>query len=378
MIKFHDILDTNKVADQIADGYISVRHHTKGDLRIYNYTHKCQYDWKWTPETIACRGLIVDTGNNVVARPWPKFFTVSQYQDLRNNVHHLYGVKYKEMYEGPGHVTEKMDGCMGILYWVGGEPAIATRGSFTSHQAELATQIFRERYSQAWLANVGFDINRTYIFECILPEYRIVVDYHGLRDIVLIGCVNNNTGEDESIDWIRPLVGMPPVVEEHKCFARFEDVLASEERDNAEGYVVYFKDTGIRAKVKHQDYLDLHRIMTGCTKRTIWEYMRAGLPLDDLIARVPDEMYDWIIRTRDDLQNTFNVIKEAAVFTAEEFMNRGMSRKEQAVEIQKFKNPGLIWAVIDGKIDQMNDKIWRMIKPEAETPWTNSLEGETK
>jgi RNA ligase len=178
-MKLEELLDIEALMNHIDAGYVSVRHHSKGDLRIYNYTHKCQYDWVWTRTTITCRGLIVNTANEVVARPWQKFFTVEQYKDMRNDVHHLFGVKYKEMYEGPGQVTEKMDGCMGILYWVDGRPAIATRGSFTSHQAELATEIFRKKYEQKWCEHVGPDRNRTYIFECILPEYRIVVDYHG-------------------------------------------------------------------------------------------------------------------------------------------------------------------------------------------------------
>ena len=380
MVKLHEIIDVDKLSQQVRDGMISCRMHPNGDLRIYNYTRKCQYDWNWTPETITCRGLIVDSGNDVVARPWRKFFSADQYKGMRNGIHHLYGARYKDLYKGDFSVTEKMDGCMGILYWVDGEPAISTRGSFTSPQAELATEIFRERYADTWRDLVDFNGDNmhivhpyTFIFECILPQYRIVVDYEGMNDVVLLGAVDNNHGWDIAVDTAayRARNDLPPLRESYS-FDSLDEVFATQ-RENHEGFVIKFHDTGMRVKVKHEEYMKLHRIMTGCTKRTIWDLLRQDEDIRDLIVRVPDEFFDWVIVTAEDLGRQFDQIKEDAMFNADMVMKQGLTRKDQAEQIQFFENQGLIWNVIDGKIDtsQATDSIWRMIRPEAETPWSS-------
>jgi hypothetical protein len=186
----------------------------------------------------------------------------------------------------------------------------------------------------------------------------------------VLGCILNETGEDEDISWLE---GVVPMREEHKHFATFEDVL-KDQRENAEGYVVHFKDNGIRVKVKHDEYKELHRIMTGCTKRTIWERLRNGDGLQDLIDKVPDEMYKWIDDTARELEFQFNTIREEVSFAAEMLIQEGISRKEQALRIKDHPHKGWIFSAIDGNIDRadVKDAIWRSIRPEAETPWSPS------
>ncbi len=53
-------LDVDAILEQIDAGYIRMNPHPTADLRILNYTQHAQYDWHWTPETMQCRGLIVD------------------------------------------------------------------------------------------------------------------------------------------------------------------------------------------------------------------------------------------------------------------------------------------------------------------------------
>jgi len=76
----------------------------------------------------------------------------------------------------PFEVYEKLDGSLGILYWVDDEPRVATRGSFTGVQAQRGTAILRARYG-----HVAFRTDVTYLFEILFPENRIVVDYGGGR-----------------------------------------------------------------------------------------------------------------------------------------------------------------------------------------------------
>ena len=111
-------IDLAKLQPFVDEGYISVRPHPTEDLLIYNYTPKTQLQNKWTEETMMCRGLIVKTDGTVVARPFKKFMNIEQYEG--------------EIPLEPFTVTEKVDGSLGILFFVGERPSIATRGSFTS------------------------------------------------------------------------------------------------------------------------------------------------------------------------------------------------------------------------------------------------------
>ena len=54
--------------------------------------------------------------------------------------------------------TEKIDGSLGILYWVGDEAKIATRGSFTSRQAE---KVDRDTVKKIFGVELGQEI---YVF----------------------------------------------------------------------------------------------------------------------------------------------------------------------------------------------------------------------
>ena len=148
MIQPTTTLDIEAVQREISAGYINEQRHDVAPYRILNYSQRAQFDWHWTNETMQCRGLVVDDTWNVVARPFPKFFSVEQ----------LNGVVPVEPFEA----YEKMDGSLGVLYRVDGKPYIATRGSFTSEQAQRATAIYRSKYG-----HVELDDSVTYLFEII-------------------------------------------------------------------------------------------------------------------------------------------------------------------------------------------------------------------
>src|SRR5579885_481968 len=172
-------VDVGSLWELVENGYLTGRSHPSADLIIWNYTAKAQYEKHWTEETMMCRGLITTSAGEIVARPFPKFFNYEEYE----------GQIPKE----PFTVTEKMDGSLGILYFVDGKPAIATRGSFTSEQAIRATAILRERYE-----HFPFSPHYTYLFEIIYPGNRIVVDYGKMDDLVLLATIYTKTGAEHS------------------------------------------------------------------------------------------------------------------------------------------------------------------------------------
>jgi hypothetical protein len=134
MTLLHDVLDPAELADAIGNGLVRLQRHPTLPFVIYNYTEACQYSAAWTPVTLACRGLVVDAGGRIAARPMAKFFNHSE--------------SHAPVLE-PGakvSVTDKMDGSLGVIYHDGSGWAVATRGSFASDQAQHATGVLRGRY----------------------------------------------------------------------------------------------------------------------------------------------------------------------------------------------------------------------------------------
>lgn len=60
----------------INEKLVSVQKHPEAELFIYNYTPRVQYEKLWNPITLLTRGLILDSENNIVSRPFGKFFNL--------------------------------------------------------------------------------------------------------------------------------------------------------------------------------------------------------------------------------------------------------------------------------------------------------------
>lgn len=269
-------------------GYLTMRPHPDAGLVIWNYTAKCQYEHYWTPETLMCRGLITTPAGEIVARPFPKFFNLDEYQ----------GDLPLESFT----VTAKMDGSLGILYWMpDGEPRIATRGSFTSDQALRATQILQTRYSDL-VPNLQYTAQFTYLFEIIYPENRIVVDYGEMEDIVLLAMINIRTGEEFDVRHLPPTWPIPVVTH----YDGIKDIaqLRAIQEENEEGFVIRFQ-SGLRLKLKFAEYVRLHALLTQCTARQIWQYLKDEQSLSTLLDRVPDEFNAWVRKISKDLSGQY-------------------------------------------------------------------------
>jgi RNA ligase len=320
--------------------FVSVQKHPRADLFIYNYTAKAQYDRVWNDITLQSRGLILDADLNIVARPFKKFFNIEEHPA-------------EEIPGGEFEVYEKMDGSLGILYWQNDEPHIATRGSFISAQAVQANEILHNKYRNAF---DKLNRNATYLFEIIYPGNKIVVDYGDKADLILLAVIDNDTGEDLPI----PDIGFPVV----KSYSGLNDLAAlkSLEEENKEGFVVKF-NTGFRVKVKFSEYLRLHRIITGVSNLVIWEHLAEGRPFDGLLDKVPDEFYEWVKKTSDDLLAQYNTILTESKNSFKQFDER----KEAALYFQTQKYPAILFAMLDGK--PFDKIIWKLIRPQYAKPF---------
>lgn len=267
------------------DGLIKVRDHETLPYSIYNYTDRALYTpgaWD-NPAVRVCRGLVVHKQRlTVVARPWAKFFNHGQKEAAVIAMHE------------PVTVLDKLDGSLGIGYLDDlGQPRIATRGSFHSDQAEWATSwMGANKYLSS---DPGGWYGFTPLFEIIYPENRIVCDYGDRQELVLLGGVEIETGRAYTPHEAGVRIGWEGAEAETFPASTLGEALALPPRPGKEGVVV-MSDMQPQAlvKIKQEDYVALHRIVTGLSERSVWERMMAGDMLEDILDGIPDELHKWV------------------------------------------------------------------------------------
>jgi RNA ligase len=345
-VKIHisDLFANADLAAAITDGYVREQQHPQLPLKIYNYTERAQYEQVWTDVTRRCRGLIVAASGNVVARPFEKFFN---YGDPLAGVLDL---------SAKSEVTDKLDGSLGVLYPARTGHAIATRGSFTSDQAIHGTEVLRARY-QAFEPPDGM----TVLFEIVYPANRIVCDYGTTDDLVLLGAVDIATGEAVGPDWVSGWWG--PQAETFAA-GTLAEALALPPRPNAEGVVVRLVDSGAMVKIKQDDYLALHKIVTGLNARVVWEQLGAGKSVRQVCDPLPDEFHPWVRKVAYDLIERATAILDTARDEHERIvaaLPADWDRKDYALVAKDSDQRAWLFMLLDGK--DPASRIWRTLRP---------------
>lgn len=324
-------------------------------LRILNYSDAALYTpgaWD-NPAVRQCRGVIVDDEWNVIARPWAKFFNHGQVEAGELDL------------SAPVEVTDKMDGSLGIIHLTReGLPRVASRGSFESDQAIHATAVLHSRYPN--LANLD---SITPLVEIIYPENRIVVDYGDADDLVLLGGVEIETGEYLSPLTTAIFVGWGGPVTQVFEYDTLRDALAAPDRPGMEGLCVRYLDESRIVKVKQEDYVRLHRIVTGLSERTVWEHMSEGKPLGDLLGPLPDELHSWTRDVWTTLEDDVDEIHNAASLTHREILmalGEDCARKEYAEAAMRYPDVRpYLFNLLDGR--DPRPSILRTLKPSGDT-----------
>ena len=341
----------NILNDYIGRGLIVKQDHPTLPLSIYNYSRTCQYDRLWDAVTLDCRGLVLDNEGNVVAKPFPKFFNMDELSD-------------SEIPNESFEVFEKMDGSLGICFYYNDEWHIATRGSFVSEQAICGTELLK-KYPVEMLSP-GY----TYLFEIIYPENRIVCDYGSDSKLVMLACI------DCSMDAIEANIHIPyytdnfDVVKKYDGITDFSKLKGMVSADK-EGYVIRFQN-GMRMKIKGEEYVRLHKIITNVSNVDIWELLRTGGDLNELLERVPDEFDTWVKDTVKDLVVRFENIKRDYLEIFSIIRSENLSRKEFAIKAIRYNHASILFSMLDGR--DYDSIIWKCIRPKYAKPFRKDLD----
>ena len=358
--KFHYICTMKNLIETLEkyyeDGLLYKQTHPTLPLTIWNYTPKVQYENIWDKITLQCRGLVTDDNGNVVARPFEKFFNIEEDMHIPTSEFEVY---------------EKMDGSLGILFNYEGEWVFATRGSFTSEQSIKGFEMLK-RYNYTKL-HEGY----TYLFEIIYNENRIVVKYP-FEDLILLGMINTETGYEVDLYGEGVDVRLTNLIHNigFKVVKKYDGIedytkLKSLIDNNAEGFVVRFSN-GDRMKIKGEEYIRLHKIMTNVSTTGIWEMLSNGDDVNELLKDVPDEFYTKIKDYVGNLRHNHHQISEYCGKIHDQF--RYGKYNDVEVEPTKKEYAQYIFRNYDSKYhpilfamwDKKNyDKIiWNALKPE--------------
>lgn len=344
----------------VDSGLVEAKRHSRLPLTIYNYSRECQFQQKWDEVTLQCRGIIIDDSDVIVARAFDKFFN---YEEVCNTG----DIPLHDEYV---YIQEKMDGSLGILFHYADEWLMATKGSFESDQAKKGLAILTKKYDLN-----KFHKNLTYICEIIYPENRIVVNY-GEEKIIFLSAVMDG----RELNWFtaKAMFRSSGILEEdivftvmesisHNIFRKYKD----KNEINKEGFVLRFYPSNYRMKIKFDEYVRLHRLLTNFSNIDIWDCLRNGTDMAAYLEEVPDEFDSWVRQWINEIKLAYEMHEKEAKKWFDR-LERNPIRKLEAEWI--FTNvpksyQGIVFAMLDGK--DYSDSIWRMIRPKYQKPFWN-------
>jgi RNA ligase len=303
----------------------------------------------------------------------------------------------------PFDVFEKVDGSLAIIFHLGGAWLVATKASFISEQAQFAQAWLNERDTS------GLIPGHTYLAEIVYPGNRIIVDYGDTRELVLLG-VYDPAGVEQPVEdyegaW-RRLGGRlatryrpgPTIVQLMQAAEEDANPFGCEEISGTgdEGYVVRFRLSGIRAKIKYADYLRLHRKLTGITARDIWRavavreigntalphatafalrmpkgevrmMLEHGDPLAEILENVPDEFHDWVRGIEADLLSRADAAYALIGAAYLRIAHLAHDRHEFTKAAKATPYPRELFLILDGK--SVGPLVWGRLRPPKSKPF---------
>jgi len=351
-MKLSDTL-IKEIEQEIVDGFISKRKHDNANIYILNYTPKTMQDWRWNSATELCRGLIVDSEYNVVARSYYKFFSIDQLDDLSV-------IPTDEECE----VYDKVDGFLGIMYFIDNIPYVSSRGSFHSEMADAANEMLRTKYS-----HIKFDPKYSYVFEIICPNDILTYNYGDEKKLILHGIFDNETGDEIPLADFDDLEYLEDegieIIEQYEVsdkFNGFEYLISKYPfADKKEGFVVRFK-SGFRLKLKYDEYKTLCHIKNMITPEKLLEMIINDESLKDCWDSIPEankrEIEAFTVKVTDKYENIYS--SALSLFKQYYVDNKAAFAKS----IIDLKEKHLLFALYSGNYSKLEKYIWDNIKDE--------------
>ena len=336
------IYDLNILEDYVKQGLL--RKIEDNELVQYNYSEYCNNNQLWDDITLFNRGNVYEKSTSkLIAKAMPKFFNFSQLSENEQK-HFTRCDKFIN--------TEKMDGCLGILYKYKGKIRYNSRGGFDNYVTNAIKHIL-PKYNLEKLNEI-LDNNSLNV-EVISPKTKIICDYGEEENLYLISAFINlgdywQERSCDELDLFSKQTGLPrPAYNNYNWTQLFEwQKSANYEK---EGFVVEINSVKYgafeRVKIKSEDYLKIAKFRASLCKHTLWKLWKNDIEqnmntLNDYINNVPDELTKIAKKYLNELKKELEEKRQEAFALAESVKH--IDRKDLAAY---FKNS--------------NDELWQTI-----------------
>ena len=205
----------------------------------------------------------------------------------------------------------------------------------------------------------------TLLVEIIYPENKIVSDYGDEEKLVLLAVVDRDQ-QEELVDYhayIGLKTGMPSVEFHNHTIDEMIELQKTLPKDK-EGFVVRF-ESGMRVKIKGEEYLRIHKMISHMTPLAFWETMKNGAVNVEYLQELPEEYRLEAKKIRYALETKYakvfdEISKEYEAAPKDSRKNLGIYIKNN-----KLKHSGALFSVLDAKIDAVDKYIMRYIRPKG-------------
>lgn len=316
-----------------------------------------------------CRGIILDKDFNIVCYPFDKFC----------NYHETY---HDDIDWSTARVQSKIDGSILKLWfnkytqnWQWSTNSMINASETENNYGENFLELIKETVNYKDIQFNVLDKNKTYIFELIGPSNKVVIIYDtpmlyhiGTRDNIT--CLESN----DDIGIIKP--------NEYDLHS-LDDCLkavSSLNKKNAdsivqyEGFVVVDKNWH-RVKIKSPEYLLLHHMSNGITKKQIIQLILT----DDINIEEVKIQYPYYAKLLTSYEEKVaKLIKEAQenMDIARELAKTIKDRKEIALEIKNNKYNWFMFRAIDDEYISAKQIVYSLQPSKLETTLDKLFGGE--
>ena len=311
---------------EVEQGRVRSIPHPNLPLCIYNYTEQTQFSRAFNAVNSLCRGLVISSDGEIVARPFKKFFN---FEELKEEAANFSPDNIKEIWT-------KEDGSLIVAFWWDGSWHTITRGSWASDQALSAPILLSKRFLS------GADRSKTYLFELVGPSNINVVRNYEKDTLILLGIISTQSALEATAEEIR-LYAEGFGFNAPKLWTAEEfsyDIIKNNLNPNFEGVVLKNK-WGERCKIKTETYVQLHKVVTGLSESGIFKLWQDRVDGKLSMEGIPDEFFTEINQKMDAIGVRWIKYRDS-IFEewreAKSMLESGISRKDIAINHPKLRH----------------------------------------
>lgn len=364
-MRIQNLINPQVLENAVANKMVVVRDKPDLGISISCYTQSCAWNNEWDEASLLLRGMVWDTETGtIISRCMPKFFNHNQ-QDIT----HLVGLEYE--------IFTKYDGTLIHFGHLEDQLFMTTKLSSDHRILDLAHHVLDEYpHSRYEIHKFVKEHNVTLVCEFLHPANRIVVDYKGLKEFVVLDIIDNETGNSkfhelnfELSSFIKAfshgIFNDDPYNKISELYEKFNHLKGNQ----FEGFIFKFSN-GERIKVKLLDYILMHKIVTNVTAKDIITSACQKTSLELFIDNIPDELATYVkkiyfevsdlIESR--ILDSIKAHEKIKIVLESTYGRKEYSKSEYAVMLQNSKNEldnldysdALCYAMADTEIRQSN------------------------